>query len=61
MEKELRSGLFDTDRVYLDPYFTKEQASNRYVNWIKDEMSRTTELFIIKYKENKKMTMSLLY
>ena len=35
---EVRNNMFDTGRVYLDPYFTKEQANNRYVGWIKDEI-----------------------
>lgn len=39
---EVRNNMFDTGRVYLDPYFTKEQANNRYVGWIKDEIERGT-------------------
>lgn len=33
---EIRSGIFQTDRIYLDPYFSKEVAANRYVFWIQD-------------------------
>ena len=31
---KIKTGLFDTDRVYLDPYFSKELAARRYINWI---------------------------
>lgn len=51
-EAELDKGLFNTDRIYLDPNFTKEQAAHRYKCWIKDEMERGAELFEISYKEN---------
>ena len=53
LENELRNGLFETDRIYLDPFFTNDQASNRYINWIKYELSIGTNLYIIKYKDNK--------
>ncbi len=33
---EIRSGIFHTDRVYLDPYFTHELAAQRYIFWTKD-------------------------
>lgn len=50
-EIELDKGLFNSDRVYLDPQFTKEQASHRYKCWIRDEIGRGSELFEIAYKE----------
>ena len=34
--KEIRGNIFKTDRIILDPYFTMEQAANRYVYWTKD-------------------------
>ena len=48
--KEIRDGLFYTDRIYLDSYFSNEQAANRYVNWIKDELERGTELYKLIFK-----------
>lgn len=33
---EIKSGIFETDRIYLDPYFSAEQAANRYIFWIQD-------------------------
>ncbi|MDR0835763.1 MAG: hypothetical protein LBN11_04170 [Tannerella sp.] len=47
---EIRNGLFDTDRIYNDLFFTHEQAAERYVNWIKDELQRDTELYKQVYK-----------
>ena len=51
-EAELDKGLFNTDRIYLDPNFTKVRAAHRYKCWIKDEMERGAELFEIAYKEH---------
>lgn len=48
---EVRKGLFSTDRVSLDKTFTKEQATNRYVGWINDEISRGCEMFKLIYKD----------
>lgn len=50
--KEIENGLFCTDRVYLDNYFTKEQASNRYINWIENEYKNNAEIFKLLYGEN---------
>ena len=47
---EIKKGIFTTDRVYIDPYFSHEQAANRYVNWISDELDRGSEVFKISYK-----------
>lgn len=43
-------GMFTTDRVALDPFFSIEQAANRYVEWIKDEVGRGSEFFKVIYK-----------
>ena len=40
MFDEIRKGIFKTDRVYLDPYFTHEQAAQRYVNWSRDMLNK---------------------
>ena len=49
---EIGNGLFKTDRILLDSCFTEEQAATRYVNWIKDELKRTTQVYKILYKED---------
>lgn len=33
---EIDKNIFNTDRVYLDPHFTAEQAANRYKGWVSD-------------------------
>jgi len=50
LQDQLRKGLFDTDRVYLDPCFTREQAANRYIAWIHDEAARGSEVYKLTYK-----------
>ena len=37
---EIRGGIFHTDRIYLDPYFTHELAARRYVFWAQDLVSQ---------------------
>lgn len=51
--KKMEENLFDTDRVYLDPHFSNKQASERYRNWITDDLKRGTELYNIVYKNEK--------
>jgi len=48
------SGVFDTDRIILDPYFKKEQSGIRFANWAKQEIeARTSEIFIVENNGNK--------
>jgi hypothetical protein len=49
--QQIKKGLFDSDRVFLDPFFSKEQAANRYVYWIEDELKIGSQLYEITYKE----------
>jgi hypothetical protein len=42
---ELGNGMHDSDRVYLDPHFTKEQSANRYSSWIQDEVARGADVY----------------
>ncbi len=53
LEREIRNGLFATDRVSLDSYFSKEQAYNRYINWVRDEYKKGT--YFYKYIYNDKV------
>ena len=50
--KQIKNDLFNTNRYFLDPNLTSEQASNRYIGWINDELKRNAQLFSIKYKTN---------
>ncbi len=47
---EIKKGLFYTDRISLDDFFSEEQASNRYIGWISDELERGSQLFKLTYK-----------
>lgn len=49
---EIKGGLFGTDRILLDPFFTPEMAAIRYVNWITDELNRDTQVYKILYKKD---------
>lgn len=46
----IRTGLYSTDRISVDPYFTKEIANRRYVGWLDDELSRGMKLYMFKYQ-----------
>ena len=50
--KQIKNDLFNTNRYFADPNLTSEQASNRYIGWINDELKRNAQLFSIKYKTN---------
>jgi hypothetical protein len=47
---ELRNGMYDTDRICLDPHFTKEQAADRYIGWIQDEVARDADVYKLVYR-----------
>lgn len=49
---EIREGMFTTDRIALDPYFTPMQAANRYVGWISDELGRGSQVYKLTYKDD---------
>ena len=49
---EIEKGLFKTDRIILDSNFTEKQATLRYINWIKDEIAKTTQAYKIIYKKD---------
>lgn len=48
---EIKTGLFNSDRYSLDPLLSPDQASNRYIGWISDELERNAQLFSIKLKK----------
>jgi len=51
LETEIKKGIFVTDRIAIDANFGIEVASNRYFNWIKDEIQKGSEVFEILYRE----------
>ncbi len=50
MNDQIDSGMFKTDRVILDPFFTADQAARRYKLWLKDERDRGSVFHVYKYK-----------
>lgn len=51
MREHIRGGMFQTDRIILDPFFTSAQAANRYIMWMDDELERGSKMFSYRYKE----------
>ena len=47
----IRDNLFDTDRISIDPYFTKEQSANRYFCWTRDMITSGCKLFNVCIKD----------
>ena len=50
--KEMQTGIFKTDRISLDPFFSCEIAAQRYLNWIRDEIARDTAIYKVCYKKD---------
>ena len=50
--QEINKGIFDSDRIYIDPYFSHEIAKKRYINWIMDELKTGTEFLKYIYKND---------
>lgn len=57
--ERINEGLFDTDRIALDPQFGIRTANTRYSNWLLDEIKRGAKLLNIK-KDGKKVGFILL-
>lgn len=47
---ELDKGLFHTDRVYIDPYFSHDLAANRYKNWMLDIVNSGIDIYKVIYE-----------
>lgn len=47
---EVENGMFDTDRISRDPFFSAAQAGRRYANWIWDEYARGSKFYKMVYK-----------
>ncbi len=50
LDQQIDKGIFKTDRVYLDPAFTKEQAAYRYKMWVQDVLAAKKDLFKVVYQ-----------
>ncbi len=47
----IKDNLFDTDRISIDPFFTKEQSANRYFCWTRDMITSGYKLFNVSIKD----------
>lgn len=50
MEEQIQGGMFQTDRIILDKFFTPSQSANRYIFWMRDERQKGSVLYNFKYK-----------
>jgi len=51
LEIEIKKGIFSSDRIALDANFGIDISAIRYVNWLKDEVQKGSEVFEILCKE----------
>ena len=50
---EIRSNMFTDDRISRDGNFTQDQANERYIGWLNDEISnKSSEIFKLIYKND---------
>jgi len=45
MQLNISAGMFQTDRIALDPYFSISHSANRYIGWIDDEIKMGAVLY----------------
>ncbi|MDR0500818.1 MAG: GNAT family N-acetyltransferase [Coriobacteriales bacterium] len=48
---EVSLGMFDTDRIALDPHFGVQVSAKRYINWLKSAMQGGSQVYEYIYKE----------
>jgi len=41
---QITPNMFSTDRIYLDPHFSKDASMRRYINWIRTEFVNKTAI-----------------
>lgn len=49
--REIDRGIFLTDRISVDPFFSTDQVAHRYKNWIEQEVENGAIAFQIHLKE----------
>lgn len=52
LSNEVKKKIFKTDRIYIDPRFTEEQAARRYDLWIKDLVKKGDVPYKVIYDKN---------
>lgn len=48
---QIRSGMFDTDRVAIDPRLGPALAARRYAGWLMDEVARGATVYSLSHKQ----------
>jgi len=64
----IKDNMFDTDRISIDPYFTRSQSSNRYFCWTSDMINSGCTVYNVSIKDkdigffiNKEIDSSTIY
>lgn len=52
VEDYISMGMFETDRVALDPRFGHKFASKRYIGWINQVLNSGGSIYVLKYKSH---------
>jgi len=50
--ENLNNGLYTTDRISLDSYYSVKISNNRYHGWINDEIDQGSQIYKIIYENN---------
>ena len=51
--RNVKNGtIYQTDRIAVDPFFSKKIAGNRYYNWMRQLIEDDAKLSVIYYKDN---------
>lgn len=48
----IHEGMFNTDRVFLDPHFSPSQAARRYVGWLNDEIAAGATIHELRFRDH---------
>ncbi len=51
LEEHIRTGMFNTDRIALEPSLGVEMSVKRYLGWLGDEKERGAQFYTILYKK----------
>lgn len=52
IKKAISSGMFNTDRVSIDPAFTKLQSANRFLGWLHDEVRLGAKIYSLVHDDD---------
>lgn len=49
---QITPDMFSTDRIYLDPNFTREMSSKRYINWLRSDYEQGKAYIVKTYYDD---------